>query len=465
DSVFTFIDDVLTELANLFPSKYIHIGGDEADKTRWIACPKCQKRVKDEGLKNEKELQSYFIKRVEKIVISKGKKMIGWDEILEGGLAPEATVMSWRGIEGGIAAARQGHDVIMTPTSYCYFDYCQGESGYEPTSIGGYLPLKKVYSYEPLPKELSSAEQKHILGAQANIWTEYIPIPSHVEYMAIPRMLALSEVVWSPQKSRNWSDFRKRLDNQFKRLDVMKVNYAKGSTKVDISTFFDKKVKTLKLKLETELSSPVIRYTLNGNDPKNDSPQYTGPVDITKNCYVKAAVFVDGKIHGDIAERTIVYHHAIGKKIEYHKPYSYRFTGGGDEAVVDGIRATSDLHDGNWQGYLGNDMELIIDLGKEQPIHSINSTFLQNADAWVFFPEQVTYSLSSDKKRFHSIHEVLNDVKQKTDKPLIKMFTDIFPGTSARYIKVEAKNVGICPDWHEGKGEKCWMFVDEISVF
>ncbi|MDP4282339.1 MAG: beta-N-acetylhexosaminidase, partial [Bacteroidota bacterium] len=196
DSVFTFIDDVLTEVANLFPSKYIHIGGDEADKTRWIACPKCQKRVKDEGLKNEKELQSYFIKRVEKIVISKGKKMIGWDEILEGGLAPEATVMSWRGIEGGIIAARQGHDVIMTPTSYCYFDYCQGESGYEPTSIGGYLPLKKVYSYEPLPQELSSAEQKHILGAQANIWTEYIPIPSHVEYMAIPRMLALSEVVW-----------------------------------------------------------------------------------------------------------------------------------------------------------------------------------------------------------------------------------------------------------------------------
>ncbi|MGN6163975.1 MAG: beta-N-acetylhexosaminidase, partial [Flavisolibacter sp.] len=201
DSVFLFLQNVLTEVINLFPSTYIHVGGDEVDKTSWKNCPKCQARIKAERLKNEEELQSYFIKRIEKFLISKHRKMIGWDEILEGGLAPEATVMSWRGEAGGIAAAKMNHDVVMTPGNPVYFDHYQGDPATEPLAIGGFNTLKKVYDYEPVPKELNEQEAKYVLGAQANLWTEYITTAEHVEYMVLPRMLALAEVVWSPKQA------------------------------------------------------------------------------------------------------------------------------------------------------------------------------------------------------------------------------------------------------------------------
>ncbi len=234
DKVFEFLENVLSEVIDLFPSKYIHIGGDECPKIRWENCEKCQARIQEEGLADEDELQSYFIRRIEKFLLSKGRKLIGWDEILEGGLAPEATVMSWRGMNGGIEAARQGHDVIMTPVSFCYFDYYQANPEIEPLAIGGYTTLKKVYSFEPVPRELSENESKHIKGAQGNVWTEYITTPEYVEYMSVPRMTALSEVVWSPKKSRNWQNFRARLEIFFRRLDVLDVNYSTGSDKVDI---------------------------------------------------------------------------------------------------------------------------------------------------------------------------------------------------------------------------------------
>ena len=229
DKVFEFLEDVLTEVIALFPSETIHIGGDECPKDRWKVCPKCQARIKQEGLKDEHELQSYFIRRIEKFLLSKGKRLIGWDEILEGGLAPEATVMSWRGIEGGIEAAKQGHDVIMTPTSFCYFDYYQADPDTEPLAIGGNLTLKKVYSFEPTPEEIAPGEDKYILGAQGNVWTEYIRTPEYAEYMSVPRMCALAEVVWSPKDGRDWKDFQIRLGSHFKRLDVLGVNYCKGS--------------------------------------------------------------------------------------------------------------------------------------------------------------------------------------------------------------------------------------------
>jgi hexosaminidase len=224
DSTFVFLDHILDEVATLFPSPYIHIGGDEADKANWKKCPKCQARIKAEGLQNEEELQSYFIKRIEKHLHAIGKRLIGWDEILQGGLAPDATVMSWRGIQGGIDAAKQGHDVVMTPTGYCYFDYYQSGSG-EPLAGGGFLPLDTVYAYEPIPPGLTAAEQRHVLGAQANLWTEYIPTPIHAEYMLLPRMLALSEVVWTDPARKNYQDFLDRLLNQYQRFDAMGVSY------------------------------------------------------------------------------------------------------------------------------------------------------------------------------------------------------------------------------------------------
>lgn len=228
DTVFTFLKGVLDEVAAIFPSQYIHIGGDECPKVRWENCPACQKRMKEEGLKDEHELQSWFITTMEKYLSTHGKRIIGWDEILEGGLAPGATVMSWRGIKGGIEAARMKHDVIMTPTTHMYLDYYQGEPQSEPLAIGGYLPLELVYSFEPLPEELTPEEQKYILGVQGNVWTEYISTLSHLEYMAFPRAFAVAETGWTPEMKKDFEEFLSRLDVLGKRYDIMGINYFKG---------------------------------------------------------------------------------------------------------------------------------------------------------------------------------------------------------------------------------------------
>jgi hexosaminidase len=228
EETFNFLQDVLTEVIGLFPGKYIHIGGDECPKTRWEKCPLCQKRIKDEGLKDEHELQSYFIQRIEKFLISKDRKLIGWDEILEGGLAPEATVMSWRGTAGGIAAAQQKHYVIMTPDKYVYLDYYQCDPAGQPLAIGGYLPLEVVYSYNPMPSELTPEEQKYILGIQGNLWTEYIGTRDYLDYMACPRMFAIAETGWTPDRLKDFEDFLARFEVLKKRYDAMGINYFKG---------------------------------------------------------------------------------------------------------------------------------------------------------------------------------------------------------------------------------------------
>ena len=225
EETFEFLEGVLTEVMELFPGEYIHIGGDECPKIRWKNCTDCQKLIRKEGLQNEDELQSYFIRRIEKFLNENGRKLIGWDEILEGGLSPNATVMSWRGIEGGIAAAKQGHDAIMTPGSHCYFDHYQANPDFEPLAIGGLTTLEKVYSYEPIPVELNAQEAKHILGAQANVWTEYMATPEQVEYMILPRMLALAEVNWTNPKNKDWETFQVRLQKHFIVFDSLAYNY------------------------------------------------------------------------------------------------------------------------------------------------------------------------------------------------------------------------------------------------
>ncbi len=226
EKTFELLEGVLGEVIDLFPSKYIHVGGDEAAKANWKKCPKCQARIKAEGLKDETELQSYFIKRIEKFLISKNRRLIGWDEILEGGLAPEATVMSWRGMEGGISAAKAGHDVVMSPTDYCYFDYYQTRNG-EPKAIGDYLPIEKVYAFEPVPDNLEQDKSPFILGTQGNVWTEYMPTSERVEYMALPRMCALAEVAWTQKNLRNLNDFLTRMAAHYNRLDLMDVHYCR----------------------------------------------------------------------------------------------------------------------------------------------------------------------------------------------------------------------------------------------
>ncbi len=285
EETFTFLENVLAEILELFPSPFIHIGGDEVPKLRWHNCARCQERIKQEGLRDESELQSYFIRRIEKFLNAQGRRLIGWDEILEGGLAPNAAVMSWRGMAGGIEAARSGHDVVMSPTSHCYFDYYQGRVD-EPKAIGGFLPLEKVYSFEPIPPGLSASEASHILGAQANLWTEYISSTDHAEYMLFPRLVALAEVVWS-WKKKGLADFSRRLLNHYDRLTWLGINYrvpppeGLGGRQIISGK--------IKVSLTTPLPGAKILYTLDGENPRPDSLNYTIPIDIWDNTILRAA--------------------------------------------------------------------------------------------------------------------------------------------------------------------------------
>jgi hexosaminidase len=294
DSVFTFIQNVLTEVVSLFPSPYIHIGGDEVDKSSWKVCPRCQGRIKTEGLKDENELQSYFIKRIEKFIVGKHRKMIGWDEILEGGLAPEATVMSWRGEAGGIEAAKMKHEVVMTPGSPCYFDHYQAGPEGEPLAIGGFNSVKNVYDYEPIPKELSAEEAEYVLGAQGNVWTEYISTPEYLEYMVLPRIPALAEVLWTPKENKNWDSFNKRLQTQFKVYEQKGFHYCPGNFAINImQTSQNGK---LFVSLSTEMLNGEIYYTTDGTEPTIQSNRYLQPIAIDTTLLLKASLGVNGQI-------------------------------------------------------------------------------------------------------------------------------------------------------------------------
>ncbi len=291
EKTFKFLEDVLTEVMELFPGKYIHIGGDEAPKQRWKESRLCQKIMKENGLKNEEELQGYFVARIEKFLNAHGRQLIGWDEILEGGLSPGATVMSWRGIEGGIAAARAGHDAIMTPGNYCYFDHYQAGPEGEPIAIGGMTTLKEVYNYEPVPEELNNKEAKHILGAQGNVWTEYMPTPEKVEYMVLPRMAALAEVVWTNPRQKSWKSFQRRINNHFKRYKALGLNYCPGTYNIAFSQEKDADSTTWKVDLETEIYQAAIRYTTDGSRPRIKSSIYKKPLQLSSGTVLKAAVF------------------------------------------------------------------------------------------------------------------------------------------------------------------------------
>ncbi|MCJ7680071.1 MAG: family 20 glycosylhydrolase, partial [Candidatus Aminicenantes bacterium] len=337
EETFFFLEDILTEVMDLFPSRFIHIGGDEATKTEWEKCPLCQERIKKEGLKDEKELQSYFTQRIERFLNNHDRRLIGWDEILEGGLAPQATVMSWRGTQGGIDAARLGHDVVMSPTSHCYFDYYQGDPDVEPLAIGGYLPLSRVYEFEPVPKEFTEEEASFILGAQANLWAEYIATPEHAEYMLFPRTAALAEAVWTATDLMDWNDFANRLEGQLERYKAAGINFAESAYDVRYSSAFDRETGRIAVELITEIPQADIRYTLNGRDPHARSPLYTSPLSIERSVVLKAASFFRGKRISPVRTKEFTLHKAVGKIVSITHPYSERYSGGGDFSLVNGL--------------------------------------------------------------------------------------------------------------------------------
>lgn len=452
EETFTFLEDVFTEVIELFPSIYIHIGGDEAPKDRWKQCPKCQQRIKDEGLADEHELQSYFVRRIEKFLNSKGRQIIGWDEILEGGLAPGATVQSWRGTKGAIEAAKMGHDVIVSPTSHCYFDY-----PIETTDV------PKVYSFDPVPPELNPEEVKHVLGTEANMWTEYAP-QEVVDHRLFPRIVALSEVAWTELKNKNYDDFNYRLQKHYDKLDILNVKYAFEVSPFIILQEFDKEKNVFTVDLQNQQPHLDIYFTLDGTEPTTKSSRYINPFQIDKTSSLKIAFFRGDKKVGYTSERKYAISKSQNKKVELIYPYSERFTGGGDHALTDGIRGTSNYRDGSWQGFSMTDFEAIVDLESVIEINKITVGFFTASSSLVVFPEYVEYFVSDDKEDFKSAGKVSKEFSLKDPTWLSEDFSLELNNTSGRYVKVFAKNPLTVPDWHPAAGWKVWLMVDEIVV-
>lgn len=460
DSVFTFLEDVLSEVIQLFPSKYIHVGGDEVDKSPWKKCTKCQLRMANEGLKNEEELQSYFIRRIEKFLNSKGRKMIGWDEILEGGLAPDATVMSWRGEKGGIEAARMKHNVVMTPGQPCYFDHYQAGPEGEPLAIGGFNTLQRVYEYEPIPAELSEADQKYVLGAQANLWTEFITTPEHAEYMLLPRMPALAEVLWSPKQTRNWAGFYERLQSHFRAFEQKGLHYCSGNFTVNIKSVADNgKIKVL---LSNEIMQSEIRYTTDGSTPTEHSIRYTDPVIVDTSLRIKAVTVVRNQVKGlRPNEQEFVFHKAIGKAASYKNPVSRYYQADGPNSLTDGVRGNYFIRK-FWHGFSGSDLVATIDLGEIKPVQQITLGCLQKYADWIFLPQWVKFEIAADENSFIEVQTLQNPVSVN-EAQVIYDFKAIFNPSPARYIRITAKN-NLCPPGHRGEGRPGWIFADEIMV-
>lgn len=457
EETFQFLEDLIDEVVELFPGKYIHIGGDEAPKTRWKSCKYCQELIKKENLKDEHGLQSYFIARMEKYINSKGKSIIGWDEILEGGLAPNATVMSWRGTKGAVQAAKEGHDVIMTPTSHCYFDYYQSDNGNEPVAIGGFLPLEKVYSFNPIPKQLTKEEAKHVLGAQGNVWTEYIPTSKKVEYMAFPRAIALSEVLWSENK--NYTDFMRRLEHLNKRLDIMNVNYANHL--YEIKGDLDSKNDSILYRLTTPTEHKTIRYTTDGSSPTTKATAYTKPIHIQSSTHLKAAVFNDTEKLGHDFEMSLDYHKAVGKKISInHKPHK-AYSGSGQEGLINGINGSNTRYgDKEWLGFWGDDLVIKIDLGKPMPIKSISTRFYNANGQWIYAPKEIGFSYVNNEDG-RTLNKIVQ-VKHNNEK--LVPYTLEIEELTTQYIELIIPNYGTIPDGKQGAGNKAWTFLDEIVI-
>ncbi|NTS43305.1 family 20 glycosylhydrolase [Flavisolibacter sp. BT320] len=462
DSVYTFLQTVYGELMALFPSQYIHVGGDEVDKTAWKGCVKCQARMKREGLKNEEELQSYFIRRMEKIINAKGRKMIGWDEILEGGLAPSATVMSWRGEAGGIEAAKMGHNVVMTPGNPVYFDHYQGDPASEPIAFGGFNTLRSVYNYEPIPKELTAKEAGYVLGAQANLWAEFITTPSHVLYMVLPRMLALSEVVWSPKESRNWEGFNERLQTHFTSFEQKGLPHSKGNFKVEIKPVSQSG--QLLAQLSTEAYKGEVYYTTDGSQPTMLSNRYTAPVPVTATMDLKAVTAVNGKVMSAIpSKQSFAVHKAIGRTVTYTHPISRYYMADGPNSLTDGIKGTEAVGK-YWHGISGKDLVATIDLGSETSVQQISLGCLQAYRDWIMMPQWVSFEVSADGKKFTEVGRVANNIPVTEVSSVMKDFVASFPEQKARYVRVTAKVLEALPKGHSGEGKPAWLFADEIVV-
>ena len=469
DDVLKFIEDVFTEIVELFPSEYIHVGGDECPKTRWKECPKCQARIKELGIKGdskhtaEEYLQSFIINHAEKFLNSKGRQMIGWDETLEGGLAPNATVMSWRGEGGGIEAAKQKHDVIMSPNTYLYFDYYQTKDiDNEPLAIGGYLPLENVYNYEPMPKSLTPEEQKYIIGVQANLWVEYVATLAHIQYMELPRMAALSEIQWSGADKKNYECFLSRLPQLTSLYDVKGYNYATHAFDITGRLVPNTEEEALEVIFKTIDNCPIY-YTLDGTEPTAASTKYEGTLKLKESCVIKAkGIRPTGETR--IFTEEIKIHKASFKPITMLQPINeqYKFEGAG--VLLDGLKGNFNYKTGRWIAFYKNDMEAVIDMKQPTEISSVSISTLVEKGDWVFDARKFSVSISEDGKNFKEIAKEEYPAMTLDNPNQIYDHTLTFEPVKTQYIKVYVQPEHKLPNWHGGKGNQSFIFIDEITV-
>lgn len=455
DSTFLFLQNVLTEICELFPAPYIHIGGDEAPKYRWDNCSKCRKRMEENNFETTAQLQTYFIERVAAFLKTKNKSIIGWDEILEGGIPADAMIQSWRGMDGGIAAAKAHHFVVMSPTSHCYLDY-----GLES------INLEKVYSYNPLPDALNAFEKTFIRGAECNMWTEHAP--QEIAHSKIfPRLIALSEVLWSPQNKQDYSHFHQRINNHYPRLDAQTLKYGFEAVPYSIASTADENGQIIvQLKRNDEHVAlnyklqPLGRKTNNAGDIKSAKKQIT--------IKEPSTLTVNASWHGKKYDKELVRifnpQLALGKDLQLSYIPSPYYTGGGNNALVDGSLGTASFRDGLWQAVQGNNMEAIIDLKEITDISHINTNWYHYINAWIFRPEKVEYYISTDGNTWQLAATALPALDIKTEGELITTMNATLAPTQARYIKMVAHNSGPCPVWHDAVGEPSWLFCDEIVV-
>ena len=453
ENTYLFMQNVLDEVMEIFPSTYIHIGADEVDKTHWKNCPKCQELMKKEGLKTVEELQSFVVKRIVTYLGTKGRKAIGWDEILEGGLAPGTTVMSWRGEEGGINAAKAGHDVIMTPGSHLYFDSYQADPRTQPEAFGGFLPIEKVYSYDPVAKAIPDDKKKHVIGAQANLWTEYMPTYQQVEYMAFPRALALAEMTWTAQENRAWKDFNNRLQDHYKILQKLEVNYYRPSFSVQTQVVFDSASFKNTVSLSSEQYMPNIRYTVDGSDPKSSSTLYNLPIELSKTAVIKAASFLDSARVSEIETIELDVHKAIGKEVIYKTKWE-GYPAQGEKTLTNGIKGSLTYGDGQWQGFTKG-FDAIVDFERREEISSVALNFMQLPGPGIYFPGEFVVLVSDNGKNYREIGTIVNQIGTKDHNLKFQKFEIKLPKPiMTRYVQIKANNP-----------MKGYLFADEIVIY
>jgi hexosaminidase len=454
EKTFAFLQDVLDEVMELFPSRVLHVGGDEVPKAHWKACARCQARMKAEGLKSEDELQSYVIRRIGDYVRSRGREIIGWDEILEGGLPPGTSVQVWRDAEHTRTAIRLGARVVASPNSHTYINRSPAE-----------LPLARVLTFDPVPRGLSAEEAALVLGGEATLWSEGID-EANFDAMAFPRLAAFAEAVWSPPPA-GWTDFRSRLAvNGYPRLAAMGVNYGpEDRPLVSFRPAFDPADGRVALRAEHHVRPLEFRVTTDGSVPTLQSPRFDAATRFATTGTVRVQPFLNGLPMLQSARLTIDRHLAVARPVACAAPHSPKYPGTGPYALTDSLRGSPDFSDGTWQGWEGEAMEGVIDLGAATPLSEVEVGTLQVMRSWILLPRRVGIWLSDDGVAWKTAADLTHDVPAERADPLIHRFRQPLPaGTRARYVKVRAVNAGPLPSWHPGAGAKAWVFVDEIAI-